>query len=74
MFGNVTRRNICQPEAPSKMAASSSWLPWLSIIGTSSRTTNGQVTKMVTNTMPGQENMIWILCASSQPPSRPLLP
>ena len=57
MFGSVTRRNICQPEAPSSTAASSSWLPWLSITGTSSRTTKGQVTKTVASTMPGQANI-----------------
>ena len=50
MFGSVTRRNICHPEAPSVTAASSSVTPCSSISGISSRATNGSVTKIVART------------------------
>ena len=36
-FGSVTRKNICQPEAPSTRAASSCSCPWACISGISSR-------------------------------------
>ncbi len=42
MLGRVTRRKVCQPPAPSTIAASSSSLPCCSISGMSWRATNGQ--------------------------------
>ena len=53
IFGNVTRANIFQPDAPSVIAASSSSRPCDCISGMSSRATNGTVTKIVARTMPG---------------------
>ena len=58
MFGSVTRRNVCQPLAPSTIAASSSSVPCSSMSGISSRATKGKVTKIVASTMPGTAKMI----------------
>ena len=74
MLGKVTRRNICQPDAPNTRAASSSSVPCACINGISSRATNGKVTKMVAITMPGTAKMSWIWCASSHGPSQPCAP
>ncbi|MNR45116.1 hypothetical protein D3C85_1639340 [compost metagenome] len=74
MFGSVMCRKVCQPEAPSTMAASSSSLPWACISGISSRATNGKVTKIVASTMPGTANMILMSCASSHGPNQPCAP
>ena len=46
-------QKVCQPAAPSEIAASSSSLPCSSISGISSRATNGNVTNIVASTMPG---------------------
>ncbi len=42
MFGSVTRRKVCQPLAPSEIAASSSSEPCSCIRGISSRATKGR--------------------------------
>ena len=54
----MTRKNVCQPLAPSTRAASSSSVPAASMTGISSRATNGNVTKSVASTMPGTAKMI----------------
>ncbi len=74
IFGSVTRKNVCQPLAPSVIAATSSSVPLASITGISSRATNGKVTKMVASTIPGTAKMILMLCAISQPPNHPCAP
>src|SRR3989475_3473944 len=53
MLGKVTFQKVCQPVAPSTMAACSSSLPCACISGISSRAMKGKVTKMVASTMPG---------------------
>ena len=74
MLGSVTRRNVCQPEAPSTSAASSSSRPCACISGISSRATKGKVTKMVASTMPGTAKMILMSCSASQGPNQPCAP
>src|SRR5947199_5542679 len=68
MFGSVTRKKVCRPEAPSEIAASSSWVPCSCIKGISARATNGKVTKLVASAMPGSANSTWILWLCSQGP------
>ena len=68
MFGMVTRRKVRRPDAPSEIAASSSWVPCSCISGISSRATNGNVTKVVASAMPGTANRIWTPCSISQVP------
>ena len=72
MLGSVTLQNICQPEAPSTSAASSSSRPCACISGISSRATNGKVTKIVASTMPGTAKMILMSC-SLEPGPEPAL-
>src|SRR4026209_858465 len=43
--GSVMRQKVCQPEAPSVCAACSCSLPISRRVGTTSRATNGTVTK-----------------------------
>ncbi|MCY1244633.1 hypothetical protein D9M72_577230 [compost metagenome] len=74
ILGSVIWRKVCQPEAPSTIAASSSSLPCACISGISSRATKGKVTKMVASTMPGTANMILMSCVSSHGPSQPCAP
>ncbi len=74
MFGRVTRRNICQPLAPSEIAASSSSEPCSCISGISSRATNGKVMNMVASTMPGTAKMIFTPCSMSHGPNTPCAP
>src|SRR6185503_13128379 len=74
MLGSVTVRNICQPEAPSTSAASSSSRPCACIRGISSRATNGKVTNTVASTMPGTAKMILMPCSLSQGTSQPWAP
>ena len=74
MFGSVTNQKVCQPEAPSDSAVSSSSLPGACITGMSSRATNGKVTKVVASTMPGTANMIRMSCSMSHGPNQPLAP
>ena len=74
MLGSVTCQKVCQPLAPSTMAACSSSLPWACISGISSRAMNGKVTNTVASTMPGTAKMILMSCAASQGPSQPLAP
>ncbi|EDT00985.1 hypothetical protein BamIOP4010DRAFT_5511 [Burkholderia ambifaria IOP40-10] len=73
-FGSVTRRKICQPDAPSTRAASSSSVPCACISGISSRATNGNVTKIVASTMPGTAKMICTSWSCSHGPSQPCAP
>ncbi len=51
--GSVTRRNVCQAEAPSVAAACSCSSPTSISTGVTSRTTNGRETKIVASTIPG---------------------
>ncbi|MNT12536.1 hypothetical protein D3C72_1474670 [compost metagenome] len=74
ILGKVTLQKVCQPVAPSTMAACSSSLPWACISGISSRAMKGKVTKMVASTMPGTAKMILVLCPSSHEPNQPLAP
>src|SRR5512140_997908 len=74
MLGSVTRQKVCQPEAPSDTAASSSSLPCACISGMSSRAMNGKVTKMVASTMPGTANSSLMSCACNQWPNQPCAP
>ena len=70
-FGSVTRRNICHPFAPSRLAASSSSRPEASMTAMSSRATNGNDTKIVARTMPGTAKMILMSCSNSHGPNQP---
>ena len=47
------RQNVCQPDAPSVCAACSCSVPISRSVGTTSRTTNGNVTKIVASTIDG---------------------
>ena len=51
--GSVTRENVCHPLAPSVWAACSCSVPISRRVGTTSRTTNGNVTKIVASTIDG---------------------
>jgi len=73
-LGSVMRQRMCQPEAPSTRAASSSSFPCDSISGISSRATNGKVTKMVASTIPGTANTMLMSCSCSQEPNQPWAP
>ena len=44
------------------------------MIGSTSRATNGKVTKVVARMMPGTAKMMWMSCASSQGPRMPRAP
>ena len=72
MLGSVTRKNVCQIEAPSVRAASSSSSPISSSTGTTSRIVNGMQMKIVTSTIDGNAKMIWMPRSwkngASQPP------
>src|SRR4051794_40251884 len=74
MLGSVTRKKVCKPEAPSEMAASSSWVPCSCINGISARATNGNVTKVVASAMPGTANSSWMSCACKKEPKNPCAP
>ena len=74
MLGSVTRRKICQPEAPSTRAASSCSLPCACISGISSRATNGKVTKTVASTMPGSAKITFRSWSRSHSPNQPCSP
>ena len=74
MFGSVTRRNVCQIEAPRVRAASSSSKPNSSSTGTSSRIVNGMQMKIVTSTIEGSANRIWIPCAAKKSVNQPPVP
>ena len=74
MFGSVTRRKVCQAEAPSDSAASSSSDPCACISGISSRATKGAVTNRLTSTIAGTVNMSWTSQDCSVGPSRPCPP
>ncbi len=72
MLGSVTCQKVCQPLAPSTMAACSSSLPCACISGISSRAMNGKVTNTVASTMPGTAKMILMSCVC-QPGAQPAL-
>ena len=74
MLGKVTRRKVCQPDAPSDTAASSSSLPCACISGINSRAMNGKVTKMVASTMPGTAKISLMSCSCSHGPNQPCAP
>src|SRR4030088_2713020 len=74
IFGKVTRKKVCKPDAPSEIAASSSSVPCSCISGISARATNGNVTKIVASAMPGTANSTWILWACSHGPQKPCAP
>ena len=54
-------------------AASSCSSPISCSTGSTSRTTNGSVTKIVASTIPGSEKITWMPC-SARPPSQPPVP
>ena len=56
--GSVMRQKVCQPEAPSVWAACSCSVPISRSVGTTSRATNGRVTKIVASTIDGVAKMI----------------
>src|SRR5258708_22104998 len=74
IFGKVTRKKVCRPDAPSEIAASSSCVPCSCISGISARATNGNVTKMVASAMPGTANSTWTLWLCSHGPQYPCAP
>ena len=53
MDGSVIRQNVCHQLEPSVAAASSWSVPNSCSTGSTSRMTNGTVTKMLASTMPG---------------------
>ena len=74
MFGSVTRRNVCQIEAPSVRDASSSSRPNSSSTGTSSRIVNGMQMKIVTSTIEGSAKRTWIPRAAKKSVNQPPVP
>src|SRR5215207_6823026 len=72
MAGRVMRRKVCHELAPSVLAACSCSSPISCRTGTTSRTTNGTVTKIVASTIPGSAKMIWNPFALSQSPNHPV--
>src|ERR1700709_2914117 len=74
ILGKVTRKKVCQREAPSEIAASSSCVPCSCISGISALATNGKVTKVVASAMPGTANSTWMLCACIRGPKNPCAP
>ena len=71
----MTRKNICQPLAPSVSAASSSSLPCACMSGSTSRATKGKVTNVVARTMPGhREDDLACRARASHGPSSPCAP
>ena len=53
-------------------AACSCSVPISRSTGTTSRTTKGSETKIVTSTIAGSANTTWIPCPVSQPPNQPV--
>ncbi|MNT37241.1 hypothetical protein D3C72_1733690 [compost metagenome] len=74
MLGRVTCQKVCQPVAPSTMAACSSSVPCACISGMSSRAMKGKVTNTVASTMPGTAKMILMSCSASHGPNQPCAP
>ena len=74
MFGSVTRRNVCQIEAPSVRDASSSSSPNSSSTGTTSRIVNGMQMKIVTSTIEGSAKRTWIPRAATKSVNQPPVP
>src|SRR5271155_3458247 len=74
MDGSVIRQNVCHQLEP-RVAAASSWsVPSSCKTGSTSRTTNGRVTKMLASTMPGRPKMILNPKSFSTKPSSPADP
>ena len=74
MDGSVIDQNVRQRVAPSVYAASSWSVPISRRTGMTSRTTNGNETKIVARTMPGTLKMIRNPASFRTGPSQPLLP
>ena len=74
MDGSVIRQNVCHQPEPSVAAASSWSMPNSCSTGSTSRTTNGRVTKMLASTMPGRPKMILKPRSFSTNPSAPADP
>src|SRR5205085_6717845 len=72
--GSVTRRKVANGPAPSVAAACSWSVPISRSTGTTSRTTNGSDTNIVTITIAGSAKSTWIPCAVSTGPSQPVRP
>ena len=70
-YSATSRSETSEAPAPRVRAASSSAVPCSCISGMNSRAMNGNVTKMVARTMPGNAKMISIPCALSQGPRSP---
>ena len=72
MLGSVTRKKVCRREAPRVQAACSSSVPSSSSTGPTSLMTNCIEMKIVTRTIDGRANKIWMPRAaksgSNQPP------
>ena len=67
------RQKVCQLEAPRVWAACSCSVPISRSVGTTSRTTNGSVTKIVASTIAGVAKRIsWPLRWNQ--PNQPLIP
>src|SRR6478609_4152501 len=74
MDGSVMRQNVCHHWAPSVEDASSWSVPSSCSTGSTSRMTNGTVTKMLANTMPGNPKMILKPRSLSTNPNNPAEP
>ena len=74
MDGSVIRQKVCHQPEPSVAAASSWSVPSSCSTGSTSRTTNGRVTKTLASTMPGRPKMILNPTSFSTKPSAPADP
>ncbi len=68
------RQKVCQPLAPSVLAACSCSSPISRSVGTTSRATNGRDTKIVAITIDGSAKSTSIPRSSSQLPNQPSWP
>ncbi len=74
MDGSVIRQNVCHHLEP-RVAAASSWsVPISCSTGSTSRMTNGNVTKMLASTIPGRPKMILKPRSRSTNPKAPADP
>ncbi|CKS09234.1 Uncharacterised protein [Mycobacterium tuberculosis] len=74
MEGSVIRQNVCHQPEPSVAAACSWSVPNSCNTGSTSRTTNGQVTNMLASTIPGSPKMILKPRSCSTKPRAPADP
>ena len=74
MDGRVIRQNVCHHCEPNVAAASSWSVPNSCSTGSTSRITNGTVTKMLASTMPGNPKMIFKPKSFSTNPKIPAVP